>query len=312
MRKFYYKSTLNDTATYIDDNDEIHTVPFQKFDLKFSFEMFKGYEQTHEDLGRFKSDMIRENDEIKTFDYDFLSKWDNRKAIMLYFRKKSTISKKRFTFEKINETEYRYTESCPNGGLTYFNKDYANVETQCFGYDCKMYYPNLLCDEKLRLPTKAGVEKKITEIPADFPYGIYKCKVICSDPNIKKMFAFSPKHTYTSISLNNALFLKNKKKYDIHIELDLESEYNAWVYEQTIRSNAIFKTWLTSVKRMREKYPNNKLMKYMSTSLWYGIIQFNRKTVESYEEVDMNDYIIDKETIYPDRDVNYLLPKEQL
>ncbi len=82
--------------------------------------------------------------------------------------------------EDIESQEYDFIESCPNGGLTYFNQEYKT---------------------------------KLTEIPSEFEYGIYRCKVTCNHPDILKVFAFSRKNTYTSTSLHNALFLMTKKRW---------------------------------------------------------------------------------------------------
>jgi hypothetical protein len=174
-----------------------------------------------------------------------------------------------------------------------------------------MFYPNLLCDKMLRLPNKKGVLKKLVEIPATFEYGIYRCKVVCDYPNILKLFAFSKKNTYTSISLNNALYLKNQKKMNITLELNQTETHNALIYEETKDAFAVFNPWLKAVKRLRESNPKNKLFKYLSSSLWGELVRFNQKLVTDFTEIDLDDYIIHDHKLYPERQVISLLPKDQ-
>ena len=53
--------------------------------------------------------------------------------------------------------------------------------------------------------------------PPPAVYRYFRCKIICTDPNIKKVFSFSPDHIYTDIMIMFAYELKTK--FDISIDL---------------------------------------------------------------------------------------------
>ena len=230
----YYK-TDDDKAVWLNAKDEIKTASFLKMPHKNAFEMVKGYKRTETDLRQYKENLLRENEELKTFHFDFLKHYNNRSGIWNFFKFKATNILKKYKFESIVEYEYDFIEDCHNGGLTYFNENFKDIPTTCYGYDIPRFYPSLLCDKMLFIPLSKGTLKTIDTIPDEFPYGIYRCKITSEDPNIKKLFAFSKKQTYTSISLNNAIYLRDKKKMAIDIELS-NQQNNALVYENVIDS----------------------------------------------------------------------------
>jgi hypothetical protein len=307
---FYYKEESTDTAYWLNDKDEFMITPFYDMPKRNRFEMFGNYNQTEKDLRQFKKDLIQWSQPLTHF--KFLLKNDNREAIYHYFLSKSTNTLKLHPIEDIDYYEYQFIEDCHNGGQSYFNGEYKDKPTECFGYDEKMFYPNLLCDEMLQIPLAKGNLSKLEKIPEKFEYGIYRCKVLCDNPDIVKVFAFSKKHTYTSISLNNALFLKYKKKMDITIELLIDCEYNALIYDKTVNGKVIFGNWLKFVKILRESDPKNQLYKYLSSSLWGEITRYNQIVVDTIANIELDDYIIKDLKMYSNRKLYYLLPKNNI
>ena len=75
------------------------------------------------------------------------------------------------------------------------------------------------------------LHNRIVKIPIDdlyMGYGYFRCKIICTDPNIKKVFSFSPNYIYTDI---NAMFAYElKAKFDISIDLINDGKPNAYIY----------------------------------------------------------------------------------
>jgi hypothetical protein len=77
-------------------------------------------------------------------------------------------------------------------------------------------------------------------------------------------------------------------KYDINIELNLDDEYNALIYDDKclIESHKIFTQFFGRLDYLKNKYPDNKLVKHIFSSSWGEISKFNEiyKTKEEVKE----------------------------
>ena len=183
--------------------------------------------------------------------------------------------------------ESKWMEQNFNGGLQYFN----NPQTvQSYSYDYKSHYPTCLIDRDFYISSKRGSEIIIDKIPNELHmgYGYFRCKIICTDPNIKKVFSFSPNHIYTDIMIMFAYELKTK--FDISIELIQDGKPNAYVYEadDLIQTRNIFIKHNHQLTELRKKHPKNRLFKYCLSSLWGSLCQANKKTKTELQLKEQN------------------------
>ena len=83
--------------------------------------------------------------------------------------------------------------------------------------------------------------------------GIYRVDIQCSDNNFKKIFAFSKSNTYVDIYLKFAL--KHQKQFDVKIELIIDDEPNAYLYDvdSIINTRPIFDNWFNKLNELKSK-----------------------------------------------------------
>jgi hypothetical protein len=183
--------------------------------------------------------------------------------------------------------ESKWMETTYNAGL-----QYCNPQTiKSFSYDYKSHYPNCLIDRAFYISSKRGSEMIIDKIPFDdlyMGYGYIRCKIICADPNIKKVFSFSPNHVYTDITVMFAYELK--AKFDISIELYNDGKPNAYVYDpdDLIETRNIFGKHMHQLSELRKKHPKNRLFKQCLSSLWGSLCQTNKKTRTEKQLQELN------------------------
>lgn len=268
-----------------------------------NFELTKGYETKQEDLIRYSNDLLKCNEELKTYlksknkDYDYLKYEANGKdkiighssnvlSFFYYFSKKETREK----FEEssiIDKIEESYFRKCNNSGIIYEEFE-TKTPVKCYERDMKHFYPSLLGEKsyKLEIPINKGREIKISKLDKNkIQYGIYNVKISCPNSDIKKVFSFSKEHYYTHYSLIHAFELKEKYFNDLEIELITDGEYNAYVYDELIKSSDIFEGWLKNIVELKNLYPKNFICKKLASSLWgtlcqYKKIEYNLKTIE--------------------------------
>ena len=200
--------------------------------------------------------------------------------------------------------ESKWMEANYNGGL-----QFCNPQTiQSYSYDYKSYYPTALIDRAFQISSKRGSEIVLDKIPIDdlyMGYGYFRCKIICTDPNIKKVFSFSPDNVYTDILIMFAYELKSK--FNISIELIQDGKPNAYVYDgdDIIQTRDIFIKHNYQLSELRKKHPKNRLFKHCLSSLWGSLCQANKKTrTQSQLEEQNIDYdYFDAEYII--KDVGY-------
>lgn len=112
------------------------------------------------------------------------------------------------------------------------------------------------------------------------------------------MFSFTDEDVYTHYSLNFAYDLKTTYNYEIDFKLNIEDEFNAYVFNEKdlINTSRIFKIWYEEIMELTNKYPENKLIKKMSSSLWGYLVQFNiiKNTDKKSKYYDIvNEYNLD-------------------
>ena len=98
-----------------------------------------------------------------------------------------------------------------------------------------------------------------------------------------KLFAFSPEHVYNNISLDHAIELK--EEFDFNIELIIDDEPNAYIYPSGKRASSVFGKWFDSLMNIKIKFPKNKLIKHLMSSLW-GSLSRGNNIIKTWKEIE--------------------------
>ena len=217
--------------------------------------------------------------------------------------------------EPINPTEYKWMQGCHNGGIQYLREN--DITLQSYGYDFRSFYALILKSE-LKIPTKAGKEQFVHNLD-NLKHGYYKVNITCENDNFRKIFGFSPHNIYLNISLEIAQ--KYQKKYDVKINLIIDDEPNAYLYEDSdmVEMNTICKSWYNKLAYLKRKYPSNRLVKHMLSSAW-GHLNAKNVINKSYDEINSmrdegikigmhqdNDYMIYDHKDFDDKEYYVLL-----
>ena len=293
---FYYLLSNHQVRLLNYNEDTIITCDLQDvYKLKKRYFMQKGYECDDEGLRKYSEDFFMMCDQIKNndvFHFDYLKFNSHESATVNMFKKLCYGRWDDKNENMIDNIEYNWIESCNKFGLLYCEKGlYKNAHA----YDFVAQYPSIQADKNFEIPSKKGKELTITElIRDDLQIGFYKVKIISNDLRFKKCFAFSSNNVYTHIDLLFAYYCRDKLEYDITIDLII-CEKNCYIYgkgakDGIIRSSHIFHEWFRHLSSLKTKFPKNKLVKNLMSSLWGRLVQFNRKfmTEEQAEEEDID------------------------
>lgn len=258
------------------------------YNLQNKYEMMNGYSDDNIDQNLFNyyKDFYKWNNElyqegIDTFYYSYY----NDLAVIKTFSKLSSFDLK--NNDHITEIETKYFEGCNNGYLEYG----CPGEFQSYGYDMNGFYPRMLGENKLKIPIKEGYEVKLSTLDKyNLKFGFYKVIIECYDEDFVKIFKFSENNIYTHYSL---LFAYNyQNEYDIKIELNLNEEYNAYLYNDSdiIETKSIFGDWFKKLMAVKAKYPKNKLIKHLLSSVWGSLSRKNYNEKIKVTEDDLEKY----------------------
>jgi hypothetical protein len=114
-----------------------------------NYEVFKGYDATDEGLIKFKSDMIKWNEELKDNDIlriDYFKYFTHYISVLMTFKR---LCKGKYEdHDTIDSIESKWIEATHNGGLTYCNSGIHNS----FGFDFTAFYPTLMGQYKFIIP----------------------------------------------------------------------------------------------------------------------------------------------------------------
>ena len=299
---FYYRE--NSKAYYImdiDNSNELFTIDIKELNKPenklHSFTMNNDYYKTHDDLIKYKSEFNQFHKEIlsvwlstktgKKYKLDYKKFHNHNDAVLYYFfskNEKSFMDK----FEPITEDEFYIFERCYNAGLITLNLDYKNKQVQTYGNDYSRYYTNLL--KNMKIPTKAGVKTTIKYLDNKLKFGIYRIKITYTNQKFTNIFNFSHEHHYTSTTLNYLMEVKDD--YGLNFELlepDENYDYNALIYDESclISGRDIFKDWFKSLETIRKKFPDNKLVKFLMSSVWGSLSAFNKLYLPNTDDYDI-------------------------
>ena len=180
--------------------------------------------------------------------------------------------------EPIDATESKWIEATHNGGLTYCNSGIHNS----YGYDFSAFYPTLMGQYKFIIPNKKGIEQYLKEIPNKISLGFYRVKITSDHKHATKLFAFSPDDVYNNISLDHAYELQDD--YNFKIDLIIDDKPNAYIYPPGVRSSSVFGVWVDKLSKIKMKYPKNKLIKHLLSSLW-GTLSQSNNIIKTWDEI---------------------------
>jgi hypothetical protein len=256
------------------------------------YELSKGYDATDDGLRKYLIDFNDWCDELVTYisngeifgknSIEYKSKFATHNCAVIGTFKRYCKGKYEH-HDKIEYLESTYMEACHNGGLTYFIGEEGNYES--YGYDFSSFFATILSSEDFLIPDKRGKEVYLTELTNDIKLGFYRCKITSSNPNCKKIFAFSSSDTYTSTSLSFAL--ENKEEFNINIELIIDDKPNAYIYDSYVTGKSIFSMWFNRLHgHFKKKYPKNKLVKKLLSQVWGQICQKNSINISYNDMID--------------------------
>jgi hypothetical protein len=283
INKYYYK--IGNEIHYITDSNNNIKIEKLKEKNKWSsnyYEAGKGYETNLISLIKYRTDFNKWADEIET-DINYKKYRSHDDAVLYVFQSKSTKILNELKIEPVIYNEFHFIESCSNGGLISLDYSIKNKEIQTYGYDFSAFYPNLLANFDLQIPIKTGKPQIIKSLNFPLKYGIYKVNITSENPDFYKLFSFSKNNYYTHYSLNWCN--KYKEKFNIKISL---LEDNALIYENLAETNKIFSCWFKHLSKLKVKYPDNKLIKRLMSSLWGSICQYKREFFDDIDELDIS------------------------
>ena len=292
MKNIRYYYEFNYTVYYMNSNDTSILHEETKLDkyknikngYKY-FEAFKSYDASHDGLIKYKYDFEIWNNEIKLLQYS--EKECHKHAVLSTFLRVSTNLINSLNIPYIKYLEYKFYEKCYNGALISLDEQHINKLIYSYGYDYSSYFPNLLSISDFEIAISEGREIKINELNYDnLQYGIYNCSITTKNTKFNKVFAFSKNSYYTHYDILFAY--NNKEKFDIEIKLNTSCNYNALVYDKTIKSSKIFKPWYNLLTTYKSQFPKNKLVKHLFSSLWGYLIRFNGRYFTEDEIIDLD------------------------
>lgn len=265
------------------------------------YELFDNYTADKDGIKKYMKHFDKWVSELKPHNLNYERYYNHNIAVKQYFESKSKRQVENLHLEDISFKECYFFEKCSNGGIISLDNKYKDTLIDAFGYDFSAFYPNILL--KIIFPTKQGKRKKLKSIDLNnLQYGIYKVKITTHDERFKKIFSFAKNNYYTHYSLK--LANKYKDIFNINIELIVDDKYNALIYDddKLVESKEVFQSWFNSLSILKEKFPKNRLVKHLMSSLWGHLTQFNR---EFFNDEDFAD--LDLTEIYDDEDSEYKL-----
>jgi hypothetical protein len=285
-KEYFIMYQIENTGQYViwsSKTEEIETVSYTDKPKDYCYDMLKygGHESTPTDLKRYVEEFKKCKHEIlnnNILRIDWLKYYDNSSAVKCTFKR---LAKGKYEHHKpITRTEYSWMIKSHNGALTYCKPE----TTQSYGYDYSAFYPRIFSSKTFMIPTSEGKEVHLTSLPdmQAIQMGYYRVMITCTNPEFRKVFSFSKEHTYLDKSLYQAM--KYQKIYDVQIQLIIDDEPNAYLYDKCESGYKIFGNWYTIMMKLRAKFPKNMLIKHLTSSL-SGHISSKYKRSKTYDEI---------------------------
>jgi hypothetical protein len=289
----YYQNVFGDVRAYHYDTKTFKDYKFLLQIQTSSFYIAKtksAYyvgENLDEELMKYADTLYKEALELKQcLSFDYLTPSINKRTNKtVYHNHESNVvrffmfycSKYITKYTDISFKESMWIEKCANSGLIYCEKGTFN---NCFGYDYKKFYQNIMKDDKFIVPYDEGKEMNLKKIPEKLICGFYRCKIESNNQDFNKLFRFSKDNVYTNNSLK--FCLENKDKLSINVSLIIDGQPNAYYYylkKQCSKFNETCDKYIASIEQFQKEFPKNSLGKLLSSKLWGSLCKGNKKTV---------------------------------
>jgi hypothetical protein len=288
---FYYNLSDGNVNTYNYTTKKFKEIAYSEvLKLKRHYSLPIGMEKTNEVLKQFADDFFPWIEELKNndiFSIDYLKYKSHDTACIQLF--KQLCNGKYEDIEEIDPIEYEFIESCNNFGLLYCEQG----KYDCYGYDFSSQYPSIMASDLFQFPKCKGTLRTLTKLHIvdgkikNIQDGMYKVKITSDDYRFKKIFGFSRKNVYTHTSLFFAMYCIREEGYDVKIEL-INEMINCYIYDKKdiVSGCTVFSYWHKMLFQLKEKFPKNKLIKLVTSSLWGRLTQHNKKYKSDDEIID--------------------------
>lgn len=257
-----------------------------KIQQKFKhFHLFKGYEGSQDGVLNFVEDFRRCVKQLRGYKLDYEFFYSHTHALDGIVKK--LCGKDIFNHEPIDRIEYIWMDKSTKGTLIYCNPGIH----QTYGYDFKSAYSFVMSREHFKIPTKKGKEIYLEKLPDIIEFGYYHVNIKSEHPEAIKIFRFNINSVYTHCSLKFAL--KYQEEFDFKIELVHDNKPNAYIYSSDclVSGKSLFGNYYDTLMKIRTKYPDNFLCKFLLSALW-GTISRQYKKVKSEQELEDEDITI--------------------
>lgn len=291
VRYFYYNDGLN-RVYYNLETKKFENGLIKDSPKDYSY-MLRDNNVTKKGMEKYRNDFYKWLAQLKNSDHLSIryNKYVNDYvALKMTFKRLSNNELREKLEGKMSYEEIKLIQQCNNGGHTYLNTECTDKYTQCYGYDYSGFYPWLLSLKQLKIPygkPTRRILEDIKDIEFSVP-GFYRINIECSNDNIYKVFQYSKDRVYTHTSVRQIMFLykdmpKVFKKEDIKVSLIQDNKPNAYVYYEYATGDDIFGEWYKYMSELKNEYPTNKLVKWLSSTLWGYLSKYKYKYVTDDE-----------------------------
>jgi hypothetical protein len=194
--------------------------------------------------------------------------------------------------ERIDSVEAKWIDSCYNSGVKYCDPDYIGNN---YALDYSFNYPRIMSLRSFDFPLRRGKEHALNAVNLSrdpttkkftLQHGFYRMKIESTHKDITKLFSFSKDNVYLHVTLQHALYLKEKGYID-SIELVQDGKPNAYLYDQSCIINGqravTFSKWFDIISKLKAQFPKNRIVKLLGSMLHGVLASCNKKFVTRQE-----------------------------
>ena len=287
---FTYKMFDNKWMLY-----DSYTKTFQIVDKlplkhKIFYVLFKDYDYTESGLLKFVCDFRQWTKEIlKSLRINYEYGYSHTLSIDLIIKK--LCPKSLFEHEPIDRIEYIWMEKATKSPFMFC----IPGTYKSYGYDFKSCYAYVMSQKSFKIPTKKGKEILLKELPIEIKFGYYHVLIKSDNSESHKIFRFNVNNIYTHMSLKFALKYANQFNFEINLIHD--DKPNAYIYENDSleTGETLFSNYYSKIIDTRKLYPDNKLCKFLLSSLW-GTLSRQYKKQKTDEQLQEQDITIGMDT----------------
>jgi len=288
MTVYYFEDKNEDRFRVYDD--VTYQYSWQDDEPKEGYEIFKGFTCSDDGLIKFSChfkewcENLKDN-EIWKCDYieRFKTNYVGCEVIFNWLKGNNLDD-----FQESDTIEFSWIERCNNNSVVKLFCEPGSI-IDSYTYDFKLTFPTILGSGKFRfeIPPKRGKEVFLKEIDftKNLQKGMYHVLISSDDVNFNKIFNYSKDNVYCDIQLYQA-YKCRKNGMKVNIELIQDKKPNAYLYDKVVSTYSIFGKWYKTLSKLREEFPDNKLIKHLMSSIWGRIAQFNKRYLTFDEMIE--------------------------